>query len=370
MKSMLVLISTLFFLNVHCQKELKVDNLIINPSKSKLPATNTLVSIKKKADTTGLSTAFFTETYRIDTTSCKQNTIAGVFRSTHSSSTFNRGTTGANMIARYNGTGSGDYLYGSITSARHEGKGDINFIIPDSQRAEIIGNQPGKVNYIRGNSDIIIIDNPNIKVNYAQGMHPTVDLRNGTVKSGQVLYLDVDYNQNGNVKITDDFAYIQSGDDKLPNKKGKFFFIKSKTPLPSTFAGTIETNVPKEKIENASEKVLVSKEWIKSVFQTAVSIPKDSIIQNNWRNLPEYEKLGYYKTGKSVYLQGMLSGGKKNQVIFTLPQKFRPQSKLIRQAFDRNKNIKINIDTNGDITLLDNYEEWINLSGVHFRIDN
>jgi len=370
MKKAFFLLFLFSIVDLYCQKKTTVERLIINPNETKSPIAGSLLTIKRKVDTTGLSATLVSDVYRLDTISSKQNTIAGVFRSTNSAPVYNYGTTGANIVARYNGTGGGGYLYGSVTSARHEGKGDLDFIIPDSKRAVISGNQPGKVNYIRGNSDLVSINNPNIIVNHAQGMHPTIDLQNGTVKKGHILYLDLDYNTKGKVKITDEFAYIQSGNDGLPHKKGKYFFIKSKTPLPSTFAGTIETNVPIKQIEKASKKVLVSKEWVRDSFQSSIIKPHDSIIQNKWKNIPTFENLNFYKTGNTVHIQGMISKGKKETVIFNLPKAYRPKTTIIRQGFDTLKNVKIRIETNGNVYLMDDYKKWINFSGINFRIDN
>ncbi len=348
----------------------RIERLLINPSETKESIGNSLLTIKNSSTSKGKSATHYTEVYRKDTISCSQNTIGGVFKSSHSASVYNEGTTGASFIGVYDGSGHGNYVYGAITSAKYEGKGNIEFIIPDSQRALIAGNQKGTVNYIRSNSSNVTINNPNILVNYAQGMHPTVNFENGTVKNGQVIYLDVDYLPTGNANITGDFAYIQSGNDKLPPSKGNYHFIKSETQLPSSFAGIIETNVPVQKIQNASKKVLVSKEWVLHNFQTPVTKLKQNDFLNNWENTGTFEQVGYYKIGHTVHFQGIASKGKKNTVIFNLPKKYIPKSKLIRLAFDTEKNIKIQINTNGEVAVLDTYKDWVNLSTISFRVDN
>ena len=100
-----------------------------------------------------------------------------------------------------------------------------------------------------------------------------------------------------------------------------------------------------------------------SVSATAASWT--SVKLSSGRNYPGYEPVRYLKEGATVRLQGMLQGGQGR--VFTLPSGYRPDGRLILSAPCSNstKTCRVDVLTNGDVTLIDN-ANWISLSGLAF----
>ncbi|CAL2105485.1 hypothetical protein T190115A13A_160018 [Tenacibaculum sp. 190524A02b] len=238
------------------------EGLVIDKKKSLSGIANSIFTVKKDSTVPGIDVGCFIDINRNTPTNATADCYGSVVRLKNASNFDSQGLIAANYVANHVGGGNVHYLYGSLFKTVYSGSGNIDFMLPTSHKLEIKGTGVGVVDYARGLSPHVLIDNPNVIVNHAQGLHPTVKFVNGTVKDSHVLYLDVDYDTNGIAKIIGDFAYIQAGNDQLPAVEGSAHFIKSLTTLPSLFSGLIEMNVDAIKIVNGSEKTLVNKEFL------------------------------------------------------------------------------------------------------------
>ncbi|CAL2095861.1 protein of unknown function [Tenacibaculum sp. 190524A02b] len=238
------------------------EGLVIDKNKSLSGIANSIFTVKKDSTVPGIDVGAFIDVNRNISTNATSDCYGSVVRLKNASNFDSQGLIAANYVANHVGGGNADYLYGSLFKSTYNGSGNIDFMLPTSHKLEIKGTGVGVVDYARGLSPHLLIDNPNITVNNAQGMHPTIKYVNGTIKDSHVLYLDIDYESTGDCKVTGDLAYIQAGNDALPPIEGTAHFIKSLTTLPSLFSGLIEMNVDAIKIVNGSEKTLVNKEFL------------------------------------------------------------------------------------------------------------
>ncbi|CAL2085160.1 hypothetical protein [Tenacibaculum sp. 190524A02b] len=238
------------------------EGLVIDKNKSLSGIANSIFTVKKDSTVPGIDVASFIDVNRNTPTNATSDCYGSVVRLKNASNFDSKGLIAANYVANHVGGGNADYLYGSLFKSAYNGSGNIDFMLPTSHKLEIKGTGVGVIDYARGLSPHVLIDNPNVIVNHAQGLHPTVKFVNGTVKDSHVLYLDVDYDTNGIAKIIGDFAYIQAGNDQLPAVEGTAHFIKSQCKLPSLFSGLIEMDVDAIDIVNGSEKTLVNKEFL------------------------------------------------------------------------------------------------------------
>lgn len=201
---------------------------------------DTLISIPKTSTGIGEEVSAFVDVSRENISDDITSEVYGlVSRVVNNSSFENKGIIGSNLVGRHSGSGDIEYVYGSITTADYDGSGNVDFIIPDSQRAEISGIGTGTIDYVKGQSSLASIDNPNINVNNLQGSHISVELNEGTVSESQVLLLDFDYNGTGGGNITGDLAYLRIQNDTLPTVTGDSYAIQSLSTLPSLFTGDI-----------------------------------------------------------------------------------------------------------------------------------
>ncbi|CAL2077733.1 protein of unknown function [Tenacibaculum sp. 190524A02b] len=248
--------------NVFCEHSIQVEkSIVIDKNKSLSGIANSIFTVKKDSTVPGIDVASFIDVNRNTPTNATSDCYGSVVRLKNASNFDSKGLIAANYVANHVGGGNADYLYGSLFKSAYNGSGNIDFMLPTSHKLEIKGIGVGTVDYARGLSPHILIDNPNITVNNAQGMHPTIKYVNGTIKDSHVLYLDVDYDTNGSAKIIGDFAYIQAGNDQLPAVEGSAHFIKSLTTLPSLFSGIIEMNVSTNDIKEASNRCLLNKQY-------------------------------------------------------------------------------------------------------------
>jgi hypothetical protein len=95
---------------------------------------------------------------------------------------------------------------------------------------------------------------------------------------------------------------------------------------------------------------------------------KDVRFQNNWTNYGEsYNPAGYVKDeiGR-VHLRGLVKGGAVNKAVFELPETYRPKFREIFIAKSGGAMTRVDIDTNGNVLILENYNVWVSLDGINF----
>jgi hypothetical protein len=180
------------------------------------------------------------------------------------------GTATQEIINRKTGAGNLAFQYGSILK-NETYQGDVGFLIGQSIRNHILGTDPVNVTTImRGVSTNVMVDNPNATVAFAQGLHPTVDLRQGTINGAQVIFLDFDIDPtNPNLNLDGDISFLQGGGGgdvtaAIPIVKAnghKLRFIWNEGTAESDFGGIINYTGDVSDINDATDKVLINKEW-------------------------------------------------------------------------------------------------------------
>lgn len=213
---------------------------------------------------TGNSASNFTENYR--TTSNNTDwAFANINLSDFTGNTDITGIVGGYNLAFKSGSGEAQSVYANLLGAKNSGSGNTDFLVGAVVQVNAIGS--GTVNYARLTSSSLKVDDPNITVNFAQAMHPTLNLKQGTINNAaNILYLD--YDVENTMNITGDLSYIEAGEDNLTNftTGGEKRFIYYKGNLKSDFSGIINVQKPLADIENATDKVLVTKEYVKNEF--------------------------------------------------------------------------------------------------------
>lgn len=168
-------------------------------------------------------------------------------------------------LTRFTGTANIEWLYAMDARAEHKGTGNVDFLNAIVPRALIQGTGVGIVDYMRTLSSSGKVDNENITVNYLQGSHNTLSLEAGYVKNAYINFLDFDYTPANASKVTiDNLYYIYAGNDGIPTVTGEAYFIKSLTTLPSLFSGIIESNVSVLQLLAASNKAIITKEYLET----------------------------------------------------------------------------------------------------------
>ena len=143
--------------------------------------------------------------------------------------------------AEHTGSGQTYYITGASNRAYHNGSGNVLSTVATFSEALVTGTGVGSHTYLIGQNNVAKLDNPNASVQFMQGMHCTVELKEGNVSDSiSVLLLDADYTGSGT--IGGDFSYLTIVDDILPTAGGTKKGINSLTLLPSVFAGSIETS--------------------------------------------------------------------------------------------------------------------------------
>tara|TARA_R110000796_G_scaffold93172_4_gene197650 strand:+ start:555 stop:2273 length:1719 start_codon:yes stop_codon:yes gene_type:complete len=143
--------------------------------------------------------------------------------------------------AEHTGSGQIYYVTGATNRAYHNGSGNSTSVVATFSEARITGTGAGSHTYLIGQNNVAKLDNPNASVQFMQGMHCTVELKEGTVSDNlTVLLLDADYTGSGTLE--GDFDYLTIMDDILPTAPGTKRGINSLTLLPSVFAGSIESS--------------------------------------------------------------------------------------------------------------------------------
>ena len=202
---------------------------------------NSLFTIRESSIGTGTTVNQFIDVTRENTSEATTaQTFGLVSRVVNTSDETNQGLIGANLVGRDNGEGDLEFVYGSITQADAQNQGSIDFLVAESLRTNITGSGAYTIDFARGLSTDLVLDNPSANVTFLQAMHPSIQLTNGTVTDVTNLYLDLDWDNTGSTTVIGDIAYVRAGNDPLPTPTGNTYFIKSEVTHPSEFAGSIE----------------------------------------------------------------------------------------------------------------------------------
>ncbi len=105
--------------------------------------------------------------------------------------------------------------------------------------------------------------------------------------------------------------------------------------------------------------------------------------QNNWSNFDAtattYDTAGFFRDKNGiVHLKGVVKGGTTTgwpgRLIFTLPAGYVPMSREIHIAQNdsgaiatANGFVRLDIDRNGDVRIVDGDSAWLSLEGITFR---
>ncbi|MFK8060565.1 MAG: hypothetical protein AB8B78_10790 [Polaribacter sp.] len=213
---------------------------------------------------TGNSASNFTENLR-NTSNGTDWAFGNINLSDFTGNTNITGVVGGYNLALKSGSGEAQSVYANLLGARNSGAGNTDFLVGAVIQVNALGS--GTVNYARSTSSTLTVDDTNVTVNFAQAMHPTLSLKNGTINNAaNILYLD--YDIENTMTFTGDLSYIEAGEDNLTNftTGGEKRFIYYRGNLKSDFNGIINVNKTITDLDNATDKVLVTKEYIKNEF--------------------------------------------------------------------------------------------------------
>tara|TARA_B110000285_G_scaffold234059_1_gene309712 strand:- start:1947 stop:3419 length:1473 start_codon:yes stop_codon:yes gene_type:complete len=210
-------------------------------------------------------------------------------------------------------TGAGNLLYQYVFDIKNElHNGEIGFLNGAVVRNSVLGTEAAKVlTVMRAISPITTVDNPNAEVHFPQVMHPSLALKNGTIKQGgQVLFLDIDVttaNLGTTLVVAGDIAYLEGGGGSdvaafktyLEGLGHKLRFIKHDGTSESDFKGIINYLGDVSQLEDATNKVLINKEYFES--------KKRSINFNNYSNLKS--GVGHTLSNNDQYIESDTGNG-------------------------------------------------------------
>jgi hypothetical protein len=206
-------------------------------------------------------------------------TYLGEYKMVNNTSNDNEsGTIGRRIDVSKRGIMNAQLLYGDFIDISHDGGGRTDFMI--GQPMNVIVNNSDSTNSVgimRGTSINMEITNPNAVVDVLQAMHPSLNLTAGEVGTAQVLFLDID--KNNQINITGDISYIEANDDAMGTLTvgGKKRFIKYLGNLESDLSGSINTHISIDTINSGSNKILPTKEWVVDHIESA-SIKEENVI--------------------------------------------------------------------------------------------
>ncbi|QOD61385.1 hypothetical protein H9I45_02750 [Polaribacter haliotis] len=260
------------------KKEKNLDSIVLNKQhKSKATSSSTTRTVGTVTNIepavimgqnnflTGNSASSFTENLR-STSNSTDWTFGNINLSDFTGNTDITGVVGGYNVALKDGSGAAQSVYANLLGAKNSGAGTTDFLVGAVIQVNALGS--GTVDYARLTSSTLKVDDSNITVNYAQGMHRTLSLQNGTINNAaSVLYLD--YDVANTINITGDVSYIEAGEDVSLTSLttgGEKRFIYYKGNLKSDFNGVINVNKSIVDLENATDKVLVTKEFVKNEF--------------------------------------------------------------------------------------------------------
>lgn len=250
------------------------NDIVIDPNGTSTNIAGSQLTIKNSTTGTGTNVGGeFIDVQRSGAVTNTGETIASVIRTVHNSSGYHEGIIGLNGIGRYSGSGGAGYIYAGLIKADYQGSGDVDFLIPFSQSANITGTGAGTIDYARGGGGSVIVNNPNVTVNFAQGGHPNVTLEQGTVGTSQVMFLDYDFNTANlgtTLNLTGDFTYLQGGGGgdvaaakaHIEANGNKARFIWNQGDWESDFGGLINVSQPVTAYSTATPDALVPVKYL------------------------------------------------------------------------------------------------------------
>lgn len=166
--------------------------------------------------------------------------------------------------------------------------GEVGFFNTLVIRNKITGIEPLKVSYTtRSLSSEVTIDNPNAEVNSPLAMYNTLNLKQGTLTNqSEVLFLGINCtsaNLGTNLNIEGDLTYLRGTSNSniealktyMSNKGLKLRFIWSPSTVESDFNGIINYLGDIVNLDNATEKALINKEWVKKRVNTYSTTEKE-----------------------------------------------------------------------------------------------
>ena len=181
------------------------------------------------------------------------------------------GTKGLQLVTKKTGTFDSLVLYAQDIQALLSGGGVTSYLIGQVLRVKVTGTETISVNGVaRGQSADIEINNPNF-TGYVQALHPTLNLLKGNITGGDIIFMDFDLDKTDpDLNITGDLTYLAGGGGsdvavwktKLEAINKKFRFIHNQGTTESDFGGIINYTGDVQKIIDATNKVLINKEYL------------------------------------------------------------------------------------------------------------
>lgn len=218
------------------------ERVTINNDKSIDGIAGSILTVKKDAEADSSDVAVFIDVSKVNTEDKDLSQVFALVARTVNNAAFNgKGLVGANLVGRNTSSGNFEYIKGSFSEADKSGDGDLDFLIGVDAKASIGDGSGSVIGIARGISSDTEIDADGVTINNAQGIHPSIQMTNGTIGQVDCLYLDLDYDNTGSLVVTGDIAYIRAGNDSLPTPTGNTYFIKSDVTHPSELAGSIKS---------------------------------------------------------------------------------------------------------------------------------
>ena len=210
-----------------------------------------LLTLESLMGVNGTSVGAALDHYRNPTADSSGSDIYATFNRLVSDSDFRDGRLQAFYSqAKYQGTAGLDTsMYGGRLESIFEGSGGIGsgvsssdgFLIGVRSYTANRSNDNSNINSLRAFDSEAVMDSDNGTLNFLQGHHNNVTLIKGTINNDvSVNYLDFDYTSG---TVNGDLAYITTKDTSIDFSfvAGTARFIDSLVPLPSRFAGSIES---------------------------------------------------------------------------------------------------------------------------------
>ena len=216
------------------------------------------------------------------------------------------GTKGMFLDTRKTGDFNSLVLYGIDNEVHLTGGGTTSFAIGQASDVNILGSKVQDINYLRGYSGTVTMNNKNAKSNHTQGSHVTVNLQAGTINgSTEAIYLDFDVSNSSDLNVLGDVTYLRGGGGSdienlvLPEGKKKRF-IWNQGPLDSDFTGLVNYNGGLSTYGAATNKALVNIEYLNSLNYTNGITTGNTdhqlisngteVVKNNTRQISAYQE--------------------------------------------------------------------------------
>jgi hypothetical protein len=148
----------------------------------------------------------------------------------------------------------------NYNTVEEDGSGDTVLISAQYNKSIIKGTGSGIVDYAIGSGHFVSNENPNKTVDQVQvGFFEYAASANAIADSVSVITLDLD--SDASSSITTELSYLKIDTGNAGSLPSDAMAIRSLVNLPSEFEGIISVNSNVSAIENATEKVLITKEY-------------------------------------------------------------------------------------------------------------